>query len=93
MALDCGERPSSTHGVTINLSRRGRRVVKCLLFARFACRTTNQASIVAIDFGYVIVGVGFLLAALAEQPEDDAEHGEREGNTHCAADDDAEMRV
>jgi len=38
-----------------------------------------------------VVGVGFLLAALAEEPEDYADEGEGEGDADCAADYEAEV--
>lgn len=59
-----------------------------LALVEFGCADEGA---VAFDFGGVFVGVGFLLAALTEEPEDYAEEGEGEGDADCATDDEAEV--
>jgi len=74
---------------------RGRRpgiAIRFLLaLVEFSGSSTNKRTI-AFDFRRgIVVGVGFLLAALAEEPEDYADEGEGEGDADCAADDEAEV--
>lgn len=78
---------SGSNGVTVNLCRGGSRVSVCFFLAEFCCRGTTDERAVSFNFRSFFVGVGGLLATLAEEPEDYTEESECEGNADCASDD------
>jgi hypothetical protein len=65
--------PSGSNRVAINLCSSGSRASVCLFLVKFCCRCAADERAIAFDFRSFLVGVGSLLAALAEEPEDDTD--------------------
>jgi hypothetical protein len=80
---------SSSNRITINFCSGGSGVSVYLLSAEFCCRCAADERAVAFDFGSFLVGVGGLLATLAQEPEDYTDKSEHEGNADCTTDDKA----
>ena len=89
-----GDALACAYGVPIDFRSACSRVSELLLLAEFACCSADESSVVtSFHFWRFFVGISFLVAALAKEPEDYSSEDEGERDTDCAADDDAELRA
>lgn len=91
--MDGRNGPSSAYRVAVYFSRCGIVVLVGLLAIQSACSSARKVRVVAVHLSRLLVGVGLLLATLSEQPKEHSNQRKTNGNAHCAANNQAKIRV